>query len=543
MPARHFNLADLFEIVADTVPEREALVCGDARLTYAQLEERSNRLAHYLAAQGIGAGDKVGLYLYNCNEYLEGMLACFKVRAVPVNVNFRYVDEELSYILNNAEMAGCIHHREFVPHLAAVRAAAPKLKTLIAVDDGTAFDPAAIGAIGYEAALAQGAPVRDFAERSDDDLFLLYTGGTTGMPKGVMWPHKAVFYAAMGGGGHFHPAGPIEQPEDIAVRAKDGFVVTGMALAPLMHGACWWYACIQLLAGGKLVLNPSHHLDGEEVWDIVARERINAVSIVGDAMAIPLLDVLERNPGRWDLSSVFNVGSGGAVFSESKQAKFREHFPNVLITNSFGSSEGGQMGMDNGQRRADAENGLGNVTRTPFMDVIVEEELRHAQPGEMGIFARSGHIPVGYFNDPVKTAKTFVTVEGKRWLLTGDSARLEMDGSITVFGRGSNCINSGGEKIFPEEVEQALKNHPAVFDALVVATPDERWGQKVTAVISPRGAAPTLEELQQEARKHIAGYKVPRELHVVGEIPRQPNGKPNYARAKEIALAGAHRVG
>jgi len=240
---------------------------------------------------------------------------------------------------------------------------------------------------------------------------------------------------------------------------------------------------------------------------------------------------------------VFNVGSGGAVFSESKQAKFREHFPNVLITNSFGSSEGGQMGMDNGQRRTDAENGLGNVTRTPYMDVIVEEELRHAQPGEMGIFARSGHIPVGYFNDPVKTAKTFVTVEGKRWLLTGDSARLEMDGSITVFGRGSNCINSGGEKIFPEEVEQALKNHPAVFDALVVATPDERWGQKVTAVISPRGAAPTLEELQQEARKHIAGYKVPRELHVVGEIPRQPNGKPNYARAKEIALAGAHRVG
>ena len=543
MPARHFNLADLFEIVADTVPEREALVCGDARLTYAQLEERSNRLAHFLAAQGIGAGDKVGLYLYNCNEYLEGMLACFKVRAVPVNVNFRYVDEELSYILDNAEMAGCIHHREFVPHLAAVRAAAPKLKTLIAVDDGTAFDPATIGAIGYEAALAPGSPARDFAERSDDDLFLLYTGGTTGMPKGVMWPHKAVFYAAMGGGGHFHPAWPIEQPEDIAVRAKDGFLVTGMALAPLMHGACWWYACIQLLAGGKLVLNPSHHLDGEEVWDIVARERINAVSIVGDAMAIPLLDVLAQNPGRWDLSCVFNVGSGGAVFSESKQAKFREHFPNVLITNSFGSSEGGQMGMDNGQRRADAENGLGNVTRTPFMDVIVEEELRHAQPGEMGIFARSGHIPVGYFNDPVKTAKTFVTVEGKRWLLTGDSARLEMDGSITVFGRGSNCINSGGEKIFPEEVEQALKNHPAVFDALVVATPDERWGQKVTAVISPRGAAPTLEELQQEARKHIAGYKVPRELHVVGEIPRQPNGKPNYARAKEIALAGAHRVG
>ena len=386
--------------------------------------------------------------------------------------------------------------------------------------------------------------MRDFGERADDDLFLLYTGGTTGMPKGVMWPHKAVFYAAMGGGGHFHPAGPIEAPEDIAVRANEGFLVTGMALAPLMHGACWWYACIQLLAGGKLVLNPHRHLDAEQVWEIVARERVNAVSIVGDAMAIPLLEALERNPGRWDLSCVFNVGSGGAVFSESKQAKFREHFPNVMITNSFGSSEGGQMGMDNGQRRAGAENGLGNVTRTPYMDVIVEEELRHARPGESGIFARSGHIPVGYYNDPVKTAKTFVMVEGKRWLLTGDTARLEEDGSITVFGRGSNCINSGGEKIFPEEVEQALKHHPGVFDALVVATPDERWGQKVTAVISVRGpAAPTLDELQQEARRHIAGYKVPRELHVVGEIPRQPNGKPNYARAKEIALAGTHRAG
>jgi 3-oxocholest-4-en-26-oate---CoA ligase len=364
------------------------------------------------------------------------------------------------------------------------------------------------------------------------------------MPKGVMWPHKAVFYAAMGGGGHFHPAGPIQEPADIAVRAKEGFAVTGMALAPLMHGACWWYACIQLLAGGKLVLNPNRSFDGEQVWDIVARERVNAVSIVGDAMAIPLLDALERNPGRWDLSSVFNVGSGGAVFSDSKQAKFREFFPNVMITNSFGSSESGQMGMDNGRRRAGAANGLGNVSRTAFMDVIVEEELRHAKPGETGIFARSGHIPVGYYNDPVKTAKTFVMVEGERWLLTGDTARLEEDGSITVFGRGSNCINSGGEKIHPEEVEQALKNHPAVFDALVVATPDERWGQKVAAVVALRGAArPTLGELQDESRKHIAGYKVPRELHIVDEIPRQPNGKPNYARAREIALAGTHRAG
>lgn len=544
MSARHFNIADLFEIVADTVPEREALVCGDARLDYAQLDRRSTQLAHFLAARGIGAGDNVGLYLYNCNEYLEGMLACFKIRAVPVNINFRYAGDELQYIFDNAELTGCIHHREFVPHIAAVRVAVPRLQTLLCVEDGSGCDLRQIGAIDYEQGLAQGSEQRDFAERSDDDLFILYTGGTTGMPKGVMWPHKAVFFAAMGGGGHYHPGGPISAPEEIAVRAREGFPVIGMPLAPLMHGACWWYACIQLLAGSKVVLNPAHSLVGEDVWDMIERERVNSISIVGDAMAIPLLDALEHNPGRWDLSCVFNVGSGGAVFSESKQARFREHFPKILITNSFGSSEGGQMGMDNGQRRADAENGLGNVTRTEYMDVIVEAERRHALPGENGIFARSGHIPIGYYNDPEKTARTFVEVDGRRWLLTGDTARLEADGSsITVFGRGSNCINSGGEKIFPEEVEQALKNHPDVFDALVLGTPDERWGQKVTAVVAVRdGRRPTLESLQHEARRYIAGYKVPRELHIVDAVPRQPSGKPNYVRAREIALAGTHCV-
>jgi acyl-CoA synthetase (AMP-forming)/AMP-acid ligase II len=441
-------------------------------------------------------------------------------------------------------MVACIHHREFLPHILAIREHAPRVSLLVAVDDDSPREVPAEVAVDYEEALRQGGPERDFPGRSDDDLFILYTGGTTGMPKGVMWPHKAVFFAAMGGGGHFHPDGPIRQPEDIAKRASEGYPVIGMALAPLMHGACWWYACIQLLAGNKVVLNPNRSLDGEQVWDIVAAERVNAISIVGDAMAIPLLDALKNNPGRWDLSCVFNIGSGGAVFSESKQAEFREFFPNVFITNSFGSSESGQMGMDSGQRKEGRENGLGNVVQSEFMDVIVEDERRHARPGEMGIFARSGHIPVGYYNDPVKTAKTIVEVEGKRWLLTGDSARLEADGSITVFGRGSNCINSGGEKIFPEEVEQALKAHPDIFDALVVGTPDERWGSRVTAVIATRGGKRlSLEEVREEARKHIAGYKLPRELHIVDEIPRAPSGKPNYARARELALGAEFRVG
>jgi acyl-CoA synthetase (AMP-forming)/AMP-acid ligase II len=540
--AKHFNIADMFEMVADKVPSRDALVCGDQRASFADLETRSNRLAHYLSERGVKAGDHVGLYLYNCNEYLEGMMACFKIRAVPINVNYRYVQEELLYIFDNADMVACIHNREFIPHIAEIRASAPDLHTYIYVNDDSDFDPAAIDTAEFESVMAGQSEERVFGERSDDDLFVLYTGGTTGMPKGVMWPHKSVFFAAMGGGGWFHPDGAVTEPEQIADRVGD-FPIVGMALAPLMHGACWWYACIQLLAGNTVVLNPARSLIGEDVWDIVAREKVNALSIVGDAMAVPLLDSLDANPERWDLSSVFSVGSGGAVFSESKQEAFRQHFPNVFITNSFGSSESGNMGMDGGGKKGQ---GLGNVVKSEFMSVVSDIEGQpheHVKPGEMGIFARSGFIPVGYYNDPEKTAKTIVEVDGKPWLLLGDEARLEDDSSITVYGRGSNCINSGGEKIFPEEVEQALKAHPDIFDCLVVATPDERFGSKVTAVAAVRGDAQlSLASVQDEARKHIAGYKVPRELHIVEVVPRAPSGKPAYPKALEIALAGDHRV-
>jgi acyl-CoA synthetase (AMP-forming)/AMP-acid ligase II len=538
----HFNIADMYEIVADKVPARDALVCGDQRATFATLDERANRLAHYLASRGVGAGDHVGLYLYNCNEYLEGMLACFKIRAVPINVNYRYVKEELLYIFDNADMVACIHNREFAPHIAEVIASAPDLKTLVYVEDGGDTDTAGTGSVEYESAMEGQSADRDFGERADDDLFILYTGGTTGMPKGVMWPHKNVFFAAMGGGGWFHPDGAITAPEQIADRVGD-FPIVGMALAPLMHGACWWYACIQLLAGNTLVLNPARSLVGEEVWDIVANEKVNAITIVGDAMAVPLLDALEANPDRWDLSSVFSVGSGGAVFSQSKQDAFKAHFPNVFITNSFGSSESGNMGMDGGGRKGQ---GLGNVTKSEFMSVISDvegEPHRHVAAGEMGIFARSGYIPVGYYNDPVKTAKTIVEVDGKPWLLMGDEARLEDDNSITVYGRGSNCINTGGEKVFPEEVEQALKANPGIFDCLVVGVPDERFGSRVAAVVSARGDARLdLASVQEEARNYVAGYKVPRELHVVDEVPRAPSGKPAYPKALEIALAGDHKV-
>jgi acyl-CoA synthetase (AMP-forming)/AMP-acid ligase II len=538
MPAQDFNIADLFEMVADTVPDRDAIVCGDKRVTFKQLDERSNQLAHFLQSKGIKPGDHIGLYMYNCLEYLESMLACFKIRAVPINVNYRYVKDELLYIFSNANVIACIHGREFIPAIREIKHAAPKMHLFICVEDGSKEDLQSIGAIEYDAARNGQSTVRNFAERSGDDLFILYTGGTTGMPKGVMWPHKNVFVAAMNAGGHFSPNGPCKVPSDIKTRVTE-HQMSGIALAPLMHGASWWYACIQLLAGNKLVLNHNRSLNGEEVWSLVEKEQCHAVQIVGDAMAIPLIDAFDKNPGRWNLSSVFNIGSGGAVFSDSKQQKFKQIFPNCFVTNAFGSSESGQMGLDSGQKKT--EGGLGNVHKGDFMSVIIEEEtpMRHAKAGETGIFARAGHIPVGYYGDPEKTAKTFVPLDGKIWLLTGDAAKLEDDGlSISVFGRGSNCINSGGEKVFVEEVEQALKANPQVYDALVVATPDERWGSKVTAIVEAReGQKLTLASIQEDARKYIAGYKVPRELHLVGKIQRLPNGKPDYKSASAFALS------
>ena len=536
------NIADLIEITVDTVPEREALVCGERRLSYADLEQRANRLAHFLQSRGVMPGQHVGLYLYNCNEYLEGMLACFKIRAVPININFRYVSEELAYIIDNADLIALIHGREFIPLISEVLGESSKLRDFIFVEDGSSEEPKTIGAVAYEEALEGQSPERDFAQRLEDDLFILYTGGTTGLPKGVMWPHKDLIYGSFGGFGYFHPDGPIQEAEDMRVRIKDGFPMHGMPLAPMMHGACWWYACIGLCNGHTLVLNPNRSLDGEQVWDIAEREKVNGISFVGDAMAIPLLDALRAHPDRWNLEGLFSLGSGGAVFSESTQAEFKRIFPDIVITNTFGSSETGMQGADDGT--GSKAGGLGRIQRGEHADVITEDH-RFVAPGsaEQGYLARSGYVPVGYYNDPEKTAKTFITLDGKRWVLTGDLATVDKEGGIIIFGRGVNCINSGGEKIFPEEVEQAIKAHPGVYDALVVAAPDERFTERVAAVVQPRdGSRPSLAEIQEECRKHIAGYKVPRELHFTDHIGRTPSGKPNYHWARQIVSGRGHFV-
>lgn len=527
-----WNLADLFEAVCDAVPDRTALVCGDRRISFRELDERATRLAHHLAANGVQAGDHVGLYLYNGPEYVEGTFAAYKLRAVPINVNYRYVEAELSYLFDNADLVALIHGREFVPRIAHVKAECPKLRTFVAVEDGSHEDRDTMGAAEYEAALAAASPERDFAPRSEDDLYILYTGGTTGMPKGVMWTQKDFFLSTIGpllalSGAKF------DTPEDVVAGARDGAGSVSFPIAPLMHGAALWVAIMTVLAGNTLVLSSQRKLDPHEVWSTVEREKVVGMSIVGDAMARPLVEALDEPGASYDLSGFFVIGSGGALLSPAVKAKMAERLPHVFVSDSIGASETGYQGMF---ASAD-DQGRPRFVMTDSTTVL-DDDGHPLEPGSgvVGRLARGGYVPIGYYKDPEKTASVFVEAGGRRWVLPGDMAMVEADGSIVLLGRGSVSINSGGEKIFPEEVESALKSHPDVFDVVVVGVPDERWGERVAAVVKPRpGATPTVAELAAHAREHIAAYKVPREVHLVDEVVRSPSGKADYRWAKATA--------
>lgn len=528
-----FNLADLFESVADAVPERLALVCGEQRRTFAQLDERANRLAHYLRERGVNAGDHVGLYLYNCAEYLEAALAALKIRAVPININFRYVEAELSYLIDNADLVCLLYHREFAPRVAAVASAFPALETLITVADASAATPVA-GAIDYEVAQQEGSPGREFGPRSADDLYIIYTGGTTGMPKGVMWRHEDLFYSGMFGG---DPAGtPVTRPEELAERLPNKMPLTMMAVPPLIHGAAQLASFIAFYQGAPIVLVP--RFEPATIWKVVEEERVTTMSIVGDAMARPLAEALLAPGANYDTSSLFVMSSAGAIFSDAVKDQLRQKLPNIMLIDAFGASETGSQGMDTGVTRGQ---GPGLRFKMNEHTSVLDDDSRPVEPGSgvVGRVALRRHIPVGYYKDAEKTARTFVEVDGVRWVVPGDLARVEADGTITVFGRGSVCINSGGEKIFPEEVESALKSHPNVFDAVVVGVPDARWGERVAAVVQPRPGTepPSLADLDAHCRTRIAGYKVPRQLNIVEQIVRSPAGKADYPWAKRLASA------
>ena len=523
-----FNHADLFEGVADVVGDRTAVICGDQRRTYAELDAEANRFAHYLLGLGIEPGQHVGLHMYNCVEHIAALLGTLKIRAVPINVNYRYVEAELLYLYRDSDIRALVFDVEFEGRVAAVEGEVPALRHLISVGGPSSI----AGAVPYERALEVGKPERGFATRSADDVYIIYTGGTTGMPKGAMW-HVEDLFIAFGGG---NPSGaPRATPQEVIDEAAKASPIVMMAAPPLMHGAAQMGTFISFFMGSTVTY--VRKFDAEDVLRTIARERVLSLTITGDAMARPLVEALQS--GEYDLSSLMVVGSTGAILSGAVRDRLQELLPNVMILDNFGSTESGYTAS--GIAGSSPEKGLRYKPNPAARIAVLDEKLRPVEPGsgDLGTVARAGRIAFGYYNDPDKTARTFVSdAEGTRWLLTGDLATVDADGTVNIFGRGSQCINTGGEKVFSEEVEAVLKGHPAVFDAVVTGVPDERWGNRVAAVVEPRkDVEVTAADLDRHCRALLSGYKVPRTYAFVDEMVRSPSGKADYRWAKQTAEA------
>jgi acyl-CoA synthetase (AMP-forming)/AMP-acid ligase II len=520
-----WNLGDLFEGVADAVAERTAIVSGPVRLSFAALDERANRLAHVLAAQGVGAGDHVALSMRNGHQYLEAMLAAFKLRAIPVNVNIRYTTAELAYLVHDATPAFILHDAEIAERIDAVTASLAAGDRPGRLERGHA----------YEDALAAASPDRPDVARSGDDRYLLYTGGTTGRPKGVVWRHEDLLFAALGGG---NPGGdPVTSPEEVVNNARTGRTRC-LPASPFTHGTAHWVALSTLLNGGTVLVDTSSTFDAVALWDLAERERATILVIVGDAFGRPLADALADDPHRWLLDDLLVILSGGAVLSPVVRDALLAHLPWTVVVDGYGTSETGgqgQMPIWPGQPQ----------TSLPRFHVdedttVLDDAGRPAPPGSgvVGRLARKGRLPLGYHGDPAASADTFMELHGQRWAIPGDLARVEADGSITLLGRGASSINTGGEKVFPEEVEAVLKAHPGVFDAVVVGIADERFGQRVAAVVAHRdGVSVDVEDLQHHCRNHLAPFKVPRKVVMVDEVARRPSGKVDLEWATATATA------
>lgn len=536
-----YNLADLFESVVDVVPDREALLYVDhpgtgaeRRLTYAQLDAAANRIAHHFVDAGLRPGEHLGLHLYNGIEYLQTVLGALKARLVPVNVNYRYVEEELVYLYRDADLAALVFDGEFDERVAAASAQAPALRHLVRVGPAAAASPGPV-AVPFTEAEASGSPLRGFAPRSADDQFIIYTGGTTGMPKGVMWRQEDLFFSGLGGGA---PTGdPVKSPQELAERvAAGGGGITFFPTPPLMHGTSTLTAFIGFNFGQRVVIH--RKFVPYEVLRTIEREKVTSVSLVGDAMLRPLIDALNGPLRGTDCSSLFSVSSSGAIMSDSVRAEFQSLVPTVMLLNNFGSSESGFNGTATADSGPERGFRVQVNARTAVVDPATYEPV---VPGEVGRIAQRGHVPLGYYNDLAKTADTFFRKGEERWVLLGDMATVDAEGIVTVLGRGSQCINTGGEKVYPEEVEQALKSHPDVYDALVAGVPDERWGSRVAAVLELRegAAALDLDAVQTHCRSRLAGYKIPRALVITDRIQRSPSGKADYRWAKAVAAKAA----
>jgi fatty-acyl-CoA synthase len=524
-----WNYGDVWETVADVQPDAIAVTQGDRNVAWREFDHGADGIAQFLLDLGVARQDKVALYLYNCPEYLQASFGAMKVGLVPVNTNYRYTDDELSYLWDNADAVAVVFHGTFADRIEGILDRVPRVKGWLWVDDGSG--PCPEWATPYEdAAKSAVGRVRAPWGRNGDDLYMLYTGGTTGMPKGVMWRQDDLFALLIDGGVRHYDVNGGAEGVRVALEANP-IDVTLMPACPLMHGTGAFTANTILAEGGRVCLLKSRKYDPVELLDAVEQEHVNALVIVGDPFSRPLLSVLDAEPGKWDLSSLMMMISSGAMWSEPVKERLLAHHGSMLLVDAFSSSESLGLGM--------SVSGGGGAAKTASFTLgpnvkVITEDGRDLAPGsdEVGMLAVAGRNPLGYYKDTEKSDRTFKVIDGVRYSIAGDFAQVDPDGNIHVLGRGSVCINSGGEKIFPEEVEEALKTHAAVRDAVVVGVPHPTYGEQIVAVVEPSdGLEPVAEaELIAHVKERLASYKAPRRVRTVSTIGRSPNGKVDYKR-------------
>lgn len=528
-----WNFGDILDAIEPVLPaDAPALIHGDRRINWREIAARSNNLARALRDRGIEPGAKVAFYMRNRPEYAEAMAACFKARLTHVNINYRYKPDEVFYIFDDSDAEVIVYSSEFRNCIAELKDRLGKVRIFVEIGDPAAIAPFAEP---YEALATQGAGSPLGIARSPDDMLFIYTGGTTGMPKGVMWRHHDLRQAQLDSAGLLGPA-PRDLAETVAMLVADGPGRMFLPACPMMHGTGLLSALGTLMGGGCIVTLDSPSFDADELWHAVEKHRVQSVAIVGDAFAKPMLAALDSAPGRYDTSSLISIVSSGVMWSREVKDGLIRHIPHVALMDAFGASEGLGYGLS-------VTTGLGSVQTAKFVigehcDVFDEYDAKVvAGSGIPGFIARKGAIPMGYYKDPEKSSKTFRTIGGERYSIPGDWCQVEADGSLTLLGRGSVCINTAGEKVYPEEVEEALKTHPAVADALVVGVPDEKWGQAVTGVVILEGSADFDEAaLKAHVRHQLAGYKTPKAVYLAGIALRASNGKADYAAVRDFAI-------
>ncbi|MDR3658814.1 MAG: acyl-CoA synthetase [Mycobacterium sp.] len=544
-----FTVSDVTDAVAAAIPDRTLVIQCDRRFTYAEIVARANRLAAYLHSQGLGvhterdqlAGhevgqDLVGIYAYNGPEFVESLLGAFRARVAPFNVNYRYVKGELQYLLNDAGAKALIYHAAFAPTLAEVLPDLPNLTVLIQIADSSGNELLP-GAVDYETIVNADVPPPPVTP-SPDDLYVLYTGGTTGMPKGVLWRQHDIFMASFGGR-NVMTGEPAKSAQEIVDRAAAAGEMRMMILPPLMHGAAQWGVMTGINNGQTIVFASEVEVfNAKEIVETIAREKVAVATVVGDAMARPLVTAIEETmaDGGLDVTSLVVIANGGALFTPAVKGRLVAALPNAMVIDGVGSSETGAQ-MSHVSTAANVSSGT--FSAGPDTRIVSEDFTELLVPGHEGNgwLAQEGHVPLGYKGDAAKTAKTFPVINGIRYAVPGDRARLLEGGSVELLGRDSVTINSGGEKIFAEEVESAIASHPAVIDVVVAGRPSERWGNEVVAIVElAKGAAVDAAELIQHASESIARYKLPKAIVFRPTIVRSPAGKADYRWAREQAL-------